>query len=407
MNDLRTLTYDHHLSPIENWALRVRNKSPLAGAFPFEEKVNVMEAWDAVGGRRYGVTKRPAEALMSDDTVLRMPDKHFLFPTWDGKEYVVFRENTSILKFGINVVSSRFETVDPQDAITTLFEHMRDYDGNPLPVTAIVATEDLSELIVQWQTDTFRVGGDLVSRFVAARIGIVGSIMGSFYDFRTLCLNKLPILIANTSFKIIHRFGANDSLDPRFGNLMRIMRVSQALQQETYNILLQIPLRDEDIPRILIAMYPYEELPDGYSQNTTNHEIQTMVNQGKIPHRNARLMENRKLARYGIEQAISENGRKTLWEGVQANFGAAHRPTRSYAAAAVNLAFQGGDRRDEAIRAFREVLLIASDRGHRDLFPAAMQEIMLSRQGLMHIREDQANLHENVTALNSGLVAVL
>ena len=358
-------------SPIENWARKELNQNrPMAGIFKFEDNINVMDAWDSVGGNRYGVTTRPAEALLSNGNTLVMNDRRWLFPTWDGNECYVTDKNGELRK-SISMVSDHFEVVQPSDAIKVLYENMVDNNGQPLNVTAIASTPDLREVIIQWQTGTVKVGKDLVNRYVAARVAIVGSIIGAFFDVRFTCLNKMPLLMSNAQFAITHRTGANERLQNRFSGMMGMFQIAQGLHEESYNVLTSIDMDENDQKYIAEKMYPYQ-LPKGYNQSVNSATVRQLVYEGRAPRKNLKLMEYRALARFGIQQAIEENGRSSLWEGSQANFAANHRMTRSYAAQATQLAFQGGERRDEAVRGFQAALVLASEKGYRDRIPAQM-----------------------------------
>lgn len=358
-------------SPIENWAMKERNMgNPMAGIFTFKDRVTIMDAWDKVGGNRYGVTSRPAVAMMQDGTQMEIKDRRWLFPTWDGNEYFV-KDKDGELRKSIQMVSDHFEIVQPSDAIEVLFKNMVDSHDRPLPVTAIAATTDLNEVVVQWQTGSTEVGGDLLNRYVAARISMIGLIVGAFFDVRYTCMNKLPLLLSNAQFAINHRAGANERLRDKFSGMMNMFQIAQGLHGHSYNLLAEIPMNDEDEKFIAEQMYPYS-LPEGYSQRTNAATIQELVHQGKAARKNLKLIEYRALARYGIRQAIEENGKSTLWEGAQANFSANHRMTRSYAAQATQLAFQGGKRRDEAVRGFKAALVLAASKGYKSQLPAQM-----------------------------------
>ena len=368
-------------SPIENWAVKEqRMGNPMAGVFTFKDKVNIIDAWKKVGGDRYGVTTRPAVAMMQDNSQMEIKDRRWLFPTWDNSEYYI-KDKDGELRKSVQMVSDHFEVIQPQDAIQVLYENMVDSKGNPLPVTAIAASNDLSEVIVQWQTGSTEVGGDLLNRYVAARVCMIGSIVGAFFDVRFNCTNKLPLLLSNAQFAISHRTGANQRLQDKFSGMMNMFQIAQGLHGHSYNLLAEIPMNEEDQKYIAEQMYPYQ-LPDGYSQRTNAATVHELVLQGKAPKKNLKLVEYRSLARYGIRQAIEENGKSTLWEGAQANFSANHRMTRSYAAQATQLAFEGGERRDEAVRGFKAALLLAASKGYQNQLPpqmlrAAKQTLML------------------------------
>lgn len=358
-------------SPIENWAIKEqRLGNPMAGIYPFKDKVNILDAWKHVGGDRYGVITRPAVAMMQDNSQMEIKDRRWLFPTWDGSEYYI-KDKDGELRKSVQMVSDHFEVVQPQDAIDVLYKNMVDSQERPLPVTAIAASNDLSEVVVQWQTGSTEVGGDLLNRYVAARICMIGSIVGAFFDVRFTCTNKMPLLLSNAQFAINHRAGANDRLKDKFSGMMNMFQIAQGLHAHSYNLLAEIPMDDEDQKFIAEKMYPYQ-LPDGYSQRTNSATVHELVLQGKAPRKNLKLIEYRSLARFGIRQAIEENGKSTLWEGAQANFSANHRMTRSYAAQATQLAFQGGERRDEAVRGFKAALVLAASKGYKSQLPPQM-----------------------------------
>lgn len=385
-------------SPIENWAIKEKRLgNPMAGIFTFKDKVNIMDAWKQVGGDRYGVTTRPAIAMMQDNTSMEIKDRRWLFPTWDGSEYYI-KDKDGELRKSVQMVSDHFEMVQPKDAIEILFRNMVDNHEKPLPVTAIAASNDLSEVVVQWQTGSAEVGGDLLNRYVAARICMVGSIVGAFFDVRFTCTNKMPLLLSNAQFAINHRAGANERLKDKFSGMMNMFQIAQGLHAQSYNLLAEIPMDEEDQKFIAEKMYPYQ-LPEGYSQRTNSATVHELVLQGKAPKKNLKLIEYRSLARFGIRQAIEENGKSTLWEGAQANFSASHRMTRSYAAQATQLAFEGGERRDEAVRGFKAALILASSKGYKNQLPpqmlrAAKETLMLDDYSDFSSKDDREQIKQ-------------
>ena len=384
-----TFQRETHLTSVEQWAntvahtaerrnqfgdrhQRLNDRHSLGGIFKFEDKVNLSDAWNSIGGNRMGIATRPAESVLMDGKRVPIDGKLWIYPTLDGTEF----NPTKPLEV---VSNNRYEVIQPRHVIDMMTQHFKDSSGEPLPVAAIAFSGDMNSIVVQFERPEVElnipaygsVQNDLIRRFFTVHIPILGSVTAGAIDARWRCMNMMPSLLSKSFISIRHLNGANKNIVNEFSSIIQQLDFALVTQIEIYNTLAKMAAKPDDFDRVIQKVYPYSNLPEPYDQTTSPQVVTQLLNRqragelrgGEIPMSNRKIVESRVLAQKGYQDAVEEVG-ETLWALAQINYSANHHPTKSIQARSMDMAINGWRRRD-ALKTFAEVLHIGEERGAR------------------------------------------
>lgn len=409
------------LTSMESWAHSVKYTQERRGAmngekrmpdhhnigdmFLFEDRVNLMEAWDAIGGNRVSVATRPARSVLMNGDVVDVQGKLWIYPTLDGEEFNPHKP--------LEVVSSRrYEVINPQEVVALMHDHFRDLDDKPLVVTAIVFSTDMNFCIIQFERPSIEVRtnahSDLVRRFFTVCIPIMGSVSAGAVDARWFCMNQLPSMVNNSLIRIKHLNGANEVLQKEFAGVVKSLDMGLQVQELLYDQLRKIPVQAGDLDRVLQGTYPYKGLPAGFTQST---DPKTVLNwfasesfklgmDDDFPKINKKTAELRQLAKKGYEEAVEQVG-DNLWALAQINYAANHHMTKGKEALVHDMLIKGW-RRHDALHSFTEVLALGAERGveiPKKIMPM-VESVIKEHNRAFEKAEDKINLVKMLKAAN-------